>query len=128
MSNFKCERVYNSIIEKKDRIIVIGDLHADYSKTIDLFLKLNLIRQINNKFLWNAIPQNTIVVQLGDQIDGGGRGTGESYGELEIINFMENLHEQAFKKGGGVYSLIGNHEVMNLLGDFGLFELLFLEF
>lgn len=118
MNNFKCDKIYNSIIEKKDRIIVIGDLHADYKKTIELFFKLKLIKEVNNKFVWCAIPQNTVIVQLGDQLDGGGRGTGESYGELEIINFMENLHKQAFTKGGGVYSLIGNHEVMNLLGDF----------
>ena len=118
MNNFKCEKIYDSIIEKKERIIVIGDLHADYEKTIELLTKLKLIRKINNKFIWSAIPQNTVVVQLGDQIDGGGRGTGESHGELQIINLMENLHKQAFLKGGGVYSLIGNHEIMNLLGDF----------
>ena len=118
MNNFKCERTYNAIIEKKERIIVIGDLHADYEKTIRLFKNLNLIKEVNNKFIWDAKPPNTCVVQLGDQLDGGGRGTGESDGELEIINFMEDMHTQAYLKGGGVYSLIGNHEIMNLLGDF----------
>ena len=118
MNNFTCKKTYNSIIEKKDRIIVIGDLHADYKKTIDLFKNLNLIKIINNKFIWDAKPQNTVIVQLGDQLDGGGRGIGESHGELEIIDFMENIHNQAYLKGGGVYSLIGNHEIMNLLGDF----------
>ena len=39
MNNFKCEKIYNSILEKKDRIVVIGDLHADYKKTINLFHK-----------------------------------------------------------------------------------------
>ena len=118
MNNFTCKNTYNSIIEKKDRIIVIGDLHADYKKTIELFKNLNLIKIIDNKFIWDAKPQNTVIVQLGDQLDGGGRGIGESHGELEIIDFMENMHNQAYLKGGGVYSLIGNHEIMNLLGDF----------
>ena len=40
MSNFKCEKIYNAILEKKDRVVVIGDLHADYNKTIDLFKRL----------------------------------------------------------------------------------------
>ena len=118
MNNFRCEKIYKAIIEKKDRVIVIGDLHADYKKTIELFTKIKLIKNINNKYIWDAKPPNTVVVQLGDQLDGGGRGTGESYGELEIIKFMEDIHTQAFLKGGGVYSLIGNHEIMNLLGDF----------
>ena len=118
MNNFKCEKIYNAILDKKDRIIIIGDLHADYNKTIDLFKSLELIKEINNKYIWNAKPSNTVVVQLGDQLDGGGRGVGESSGEIKIINFMENMHNEAFLKGGGVYSLIGNHEVMNLLGDF----------
>jgi len=117
-NNFKCDRIYNAILEKKDRIIVIGDLHADYQKTITLFKRLKLIKGTNGKFIWDAKPSNTVVVQLGDQLDGGGRGIGESSGELEIIDFMENMHKQAFVKGGGVYSLIGNHEIMNLLGDF----------
>ena len=37
------------------------------------------------------------VVQLGDQIDGGGRGSGESYGELELLNFMEIIIESFTK-------------------------------
>ena len=31
---------------------------------------------------------------------------------------MEQIHLQAYRNGGGVYSLIGNHEIMNLMGDF----------
>ena len=118
MSDFKCEKIYNSILGPSQRIIVIGDLHADYTALVKLFQKLELIKIQNKNITWSAKPKNTIVVQLGDQIDGGGRGIGESVGELAIINFMEQLHIQAYRQGGGVYSLIGNHEIMNLLGDF----------
>ena len=118
MSDFKCETISKSILGPSQRIIVIGDLHADYTAMIKLFEKLELIKIQNKNISWSARPKNTIVVQLGDQLDGGGRGVGESVGELAIINFMEQLHIQAYRHGGGVYSLIGNHEIMNLLGDF----------
>ena len=36
----------------------------------------------------------------------------------EILQYMTKLHNQAKKKGGAVYSLLGNHEMMNVEGDF----------
>jgi len=115
MPNFKCDKINNGIIPAKQRILVIGDLHADFNKTKDLFIHFNLIDVNEN---WIASPKETTIVQLGDQLDGGGRGDGESYGELELIKFMDRIHDNASKHGGGVYSLIGNHEIMNLLGNF----------
>lgn len=115
MTNFTCDKINNGILGAKQRILVIGDLHADFNKTKELFIHFNLIDVNEN---WIASPKETTVVQLGDQLDGGGRGDGESYGELELIKFMDRIHDNAIKKGGGVYSLIGNHEIMNLLGDF----------
>lgn len=115
MSNFTCNKYSNGIIPQKNRILVIGDLHADFNKTKELFINFNLIDVNEN---WVANPKDTTIVQLGDQLDGGGRGQDESYGELELINFMDRLHDKATKYGGGVYSLIGNHEIMNLLGNF----------
>ena len=38
-----CKNEFNGILPKKDRIIVIGDLHADYKKTVHIFLSLKLI-------------------------------------------------------------------------------------
>lgn len=115
MNYYRCNTINDGILPKTDRIIVIGDLHADYSKTKDIFIKLKLIDNENN---WIAKPKNTKVVQLGDQLDGGGRGFKESSGELELIKFMDDIHIKASNVGGGVYSLIGNHEIMNMLGDF----------
>ena len=40
-----------------------------------LFRNLKLIDNQNN---WIAFPKNTFVVQLGDQLDGGGRGEGDT--------------------------------------------------
>ena len=91
-------------------IIVIGDLHADWPMTLNLFKKLGLCDK--NK-RWTG--GNTIVVQLGDQIDGHGRhGNSDASGEIQILDFLEDIHEQALMSNGGVYSLLGNHEFMNV--------------
>ena len=42
-----CTKLPKSIIKAKKRIIVIGDLHADFKMTKKLFTDLNLIN--NNK-------------------------------------------------------------------------------
>ena len=112
---FRCEKKIKSVYNKKDRILVIGDLHGDYKTTINLFINLKLI---NSDKQWIAKPKTTFVVQMGDQVDGGGRGTGDVKGELELLEFMEEINKKAMQQGGAVLSLIGNHEIMNLIGDF----------
>ena len=79
---FSCEKTQKSVYNKKDRIIVIGDLHGDYKNTLLLFKNLKLIDDSQN---WIAFPRNTFVVQLGDQFDGGGRGTLDTKGELTLL-------------------------------------------
>ena len=96
MSTFKCGSLNNGILPKKDRILVIGDLHADFKKTKEMFINFKLIDSDEN---WIAKPRNTVIVQLGDQLDGGGRGVGESYGEhreaLELKNeWLDILREE----------------------------------
>ncbi len=109
-------KLQNGIYPEQDRIIVIGDLHADFTKTKQIFIDLDLIDESEN---WIANPPNTHIVQLGDQIDGS-RGfiDEEASGELELIDFMERINTKARKVGGAVHSLIGNHEIMNLIEDF----------
>lgn len=108
-----CSKNITSEIKSFKRILVIGDLHADYEKTIRLFKKFKLIDR-NKKW----IGANTYVVQLGDQIDGKGRNNEDAEGEQNILDFLDDLHIQAPIYGGGVFSLIGNHELMNVIGDF----------
>lgn len=37
--------------------------------------------------------------------------------DFKILNFFTDLHKQAQLEGGAVYSIIGNHELMNVNGD-----------
>jgi hypothetical protein len=108
------------IRDKVDRIIVIGDLHGDYSLTISILRSLGII-DVNN----NWIGGNTNVVQIGDQLDGLRPDTDNSeyiatnrkYGDIELFNFFTKLHYKAIVHGGCVISLLGNHELMNTEGD-----------
>ena len=111
-----CKSIPQDIIEAKKRIIVIGDLHADFAKIFKIFVDLKLI-DVNKR--WIAEPKDTVVVQVGDQLDGGARGmSNDASGENNILDLMEHIHDQAIVYDGGVYSLLGNHELMNVSGNF----------
>ena len=112
-----------SILPAVPRIIVIGDIHGDMDKLLQCLIIARLIK--NKKW----IGGDTVVVQVGDQIDSCYRGNGppdqcnyiikqDDYpSDIEILYFMTDLHNQATKFGGAVYSLVGNHEIMNVNGD-----------
>jgi hypothetical protein len=115
-NNYKCNKKNQDTFNNIKRIIVIGDLHGDYNILIKC---LKLAKLINNKLEW--IGGNTHVVQLGDILDAGGRGVefeSEPYEEFKIYEYLNYLNNQANLKGGYVHYLIGNHELMNLIGDF----------
>ena len=99
----------------KRRIIAIGDLHGDYQITINC---LKVAGVINKDLKWCG--NDTIVIQIGDQVDRGGRYDtfSDENSDIKIIRFFDKLHKEAKLVGGGVYSLIGNHELMNIIGDF----------
>lgn len=51
------------------------------------------------------------MVQVGDVLDRGG-------GELKILYFLEKLKREAARSGGTIITMNGNHEIMNVEGDF----------
>lgn len=108
----------NQIGNDSDRIIVIGDVHGDIKRFKEVLIKSEII---NGNLEWIAEPPNTIVIQLGDQIDSLNRLSNENWevlSDFEMIYFTEHLNDLAKIKGGSVISLIGNHELMNIIGDF----------
>lgn len=113
--------MYNEFINELSshkRIIVIGDIHGDIRRFKNILIDANII---NNDLEWIANPPETIILQLGDQIDSLNRLTTENWEVLkdyEMIYFTEQLNMIARSKGGYCISLIGNHELMNIIGDF----------
>ena len=109
---------YLNELPSHKRIIIIGDMHGDVRRFKNILIHANII---NNNLEWIAEPPETIIVQLGDQIDSLNRTTNENWEKLkdyEMIYFTENLNMIARGKGGYCISLIGNHELMNIIGDF----------
>lgn len=113
----------NNIITElptKRRIIVIGDIHGDISI---LCTCLYMTKIINTNMEWIAEPSDTVVIQMGDQIDSINRDATidnewEKLEDTKILDFTERLNSIAKKKGGMFISLNGNHELMNIFGDF----------
>lgn len=113
--------MYNEYIyelSSHKRIIVIGDIHGDIRRFKNILIDAKVI---NNDLEWIANPPETIILQLGDQVDSLNRLTTENWEVLkdyEMIYFTEQLNMIARSKGGYCISLIGNHELMNIIGDF----------
>jgi len=111
-------RIYEYNDANINRLIIIGDIHGDIRRFKEILIDSKII---NNNFEWIAEPPNSIVIQLGDQVDSLNRMTNENWevlNDYEMIYFTEHLDNIARTKGGRCISLIGNHELMNVIGDF----------
>ncbi len=88
-----------------ERIVAVGDVHGAYDE-FDAILKAAGI--IDAKQHWAG--GHTHFVQTGDVVDRG-------YASRKALDLLKRLEQEAPKSGGRVYPLLGNHEVMNMLGD-----------
>lgn len=130
------------IFPPQQRIIVIGDIHGDFEVAIKCLILAKCIEYIEppphktvsvmdaffKTIKW--IGKDTYVVQLGDQIDrvrpqqwdANDISRDIAYEDegstLEIFYLFHYLDELARLQGGRVLSIIGNHEIMNVDGDF----------
>jgi hypothetical protein len=86
-------------------LIAIGDVHGDFD---DFCLLLKRVGLVDAQHHWTG--GNTTLVQTGDLIDRGPKGR-------EVMDLFISLEKEATKAGGQVVPLLGNHEVMNILGD-----------
>jgi hypothetical protein len=88
-----------------ERIVAFGDVHGAYDEFVENLLAAGLI---DKQLRWTG--GKTHLVQTGDILDRGPHGR-------KVMDLLMTLEDQAKKAGGRVHSLIGNHEVMNLMGD-----------
>lgn len=88
------------------RIVAIGDLHGDLTATRRV-LRLAGAIDADDRWVGGAL----VVVQTGDQLDRGDD-------EQAILDLITRLEDEARRAGGAFIALNGNHEIMNVLGDF----------
>ena len=104
-SGFAPEFGIASPIEPPNRVVAIGDVHGEFDDFCGILRRTHLVDEQNH---W--IGGSTTFVQTGDMIDRGPKGR-------EAMDLLMTLETEAGKGGGRVVPLLGNHEVMNLLGD-----------
>ncbi|UZJ51446.1 hypothetical protein CBS101457_000766 [Exobasidium rhododendri] len=89
------------------RVVAVADLHGDLAHTHNVFRMAGLI---DNQVVPNWIGGHDVLVSTGDIVDRGDD-------TIALYELFIRLREQAALAGGAVYNCLGNHEMMNALGD-----------
>ena len=93
------------LAQRPARIVAIGDIHGEY-EGFKRILQAAGLADANGR--WTG--GRTQLIQTGDYTD---RGTGTR----AVLDLLMTLEQQARRDGGRAFALLGNHEVMNLIGD-----------
>lgn len=88
------------------RILSIGDLHGDFIQTSGILRNLGLMDAEGG---WAG--GQDVLIQTGDIADRGNQ-------EMDVYKALFRLQDEARVSGGEVIMLLGNHELMNLQGDY----------
>src|SRR6516164_6611117 len=89
--------------EPQQAIVVIADVHGDFDDFVAILQRTGLIDKQNH---WTG--GKTTLVQVGDLLDRGPK-------PREVMDLMMALEKEAVPAGGRVVSLLGNHEIMNIM-------------
>lgn len=92
-------------IKNVPRIVAVADAHGAYERYVEILTAAGVIGP-NQR--WSG--GRTHFVQLGDMVDRGA-------GSRKILDLVRRLEREAPRSGGAVHVLLGNHEVMRMLGD-----------
>jgi hypothetical protein len=134
--------ILNTDPTKVDRIIAIGDIHGDLHLAIRYLEIPKLIKRVyvenemtvslwykdeSTKRIYEWIGRKTIAVQVGDQVDrcrpykttceAPETTIHDEASDLVIMFFYSDLHNVALKVDCGLFSLLGNHELLNVMGN-----------
>ena len=88
-----------------ERIVAVGDVHGAYDALVATLQNAGVI---DEDLKWSG--GKTHLVSTGDLLDRGAH-------SRRVMDLMMRLEREAELAGGRVHQLLGNHEVMNLIGD-----------
>jgi calcineurin-like phosphoesterase family protein len=91
--------------DRIDRVVAIGDVHGAFDQFTEILRVAGIIGADGH---WAGGTAH--LVQLGDVLD---RGTDSR----KTMDLLRRLEREAQNAGGQVHALVGNHEVMRMLGD-----------
>jgi hypothetical protein len=92
-------------IETTERVVAVADVQGAYDRFVSILRAAGLI---DGRQRWSG--GHAVFVQTGDVLDRGP----DSRRALDLLRRMEG---EASRAGGRVHALLGNHEVMRMLGD-----------
>jgi hypothetical protein len=93
------------MVEGVDRIVAVGDVHGAYEPLVAILQAAGIL---DRQLRWAGGRAH--LVQTGDILDRGP----DSRKALDLLRRLEN---DARRAGGAAHLLLGNHEVMRMLGD-----------
>jgi hypothetical protein len=92
-------------IDTPERVVAVGDVHGAYDRFVAI---LRAAKLIDSRERWTG--GRAVFVQTGDVLDRGPD-------SRKALDLLRRLEGQASRAGGRVHALLGNHEVMRMLGD-----------
>jgi hypothetical protein len=88
------------------RLVAIGDVHGAYDQLVAILTHIKLIDPSQR---WTG--GRATLVQTGDFTDRGAK-------VRQVMDLLMALEQSARRGGGQAITLLGNHEVLNILGDY----------
>ena len=92
-------------ITTQERVVAVGDIHGGYEAFVAILRDAQLI---DRRDRW--IGGRAVFVQTGDVLDRGAD-------SRKALDLLRRLEREAARAGGQVHALVGNHELMWLIGD-----------
>ena len=87
------------------RVVAVGDIHGDLDALVSILQEAGII---DDQRRWSG--GNATLVQTGDILDRGEK-------DRQVMDLLMELEKQAARSRGRVVALLGNHEMMNIMGD-----------
>lgn len=94
--------------QASNRIVVIGDIHGDLRALLKILIELKLIDSKTGAWIGGSAQLEL----AGDLVAKGNSSRG-------VLDFVMAVQKNAEAQGGGVHSVMGNHELMSLQQMFG---------